>query len=226
MDIDRLSDELAASRDPSIKYIIANSLILDSRPGNRPWQWVPYSGSNPHTKHLHLSVMDNPSCDDTRPWNLPMLGGRPVPAPPPAPGGIEDMALDTTFTDAFGNRQTIESWMKDVAKKVNDLHYPAVAPGSVPSRIPGDRNRTTVYDMIKDNTSWTNQTLGRVIALQAANGVDPAAVAEALRPVVADVVGPVIEASVTAALGADNQAQADAIVAEIAQRLTEGGDDA
>lgn len=41
VDIDRLTDELAASRDVriKIKYIIANGMILDSRPGNRPWQW-------------------------------------------------------------------------------------------------------------------------------------------------------------------------------------------
>lgn len=225
VDIDRLSDELAASRDPRIKYIIANRLILDSRAGNRPWQWVRYTGSNPHTKHLHLSVMDNASCDDTRPWNLPMLGGTSAPPPsaPAAPGGIEDMALDTQFKDSFGNTQTVQSFMTEVMRKLNDLHYPAVAPGSVASRIPGDRNTTNVFDMIKDNTSWTNQTLGRVIALQAAGGnPDPQAMADALRPVLADVVGPVVKESVTAALGADNQAQAEAIVSEISHRLAEG----
>lgn len=74
LDIDAFTDELAASRDPRIKYIIANSLILDSRPGENPWTWMPYHGSNPHTSHLHLSVMDNPICDDASPWNLPSLG--------------------------------------------------------------------------------------------------------------------------------------------------------
>lgn len=135
------------------------------------------------------------------------------------------MALDTRFTDSFGNTQTVQSFMTEVMRKINDLHYPAVAPGSVASRIPGDRNTTNVFDMIKESTSWTNQTLGRVIALQAAGGnPDPQAMADALRPVVADVVGPVVEDSVTAALGADNQAQADAIVSEISHRLAEGAD--
>jgi murein L,D-transpeptidase YcbB/YkuD len=27
----------------------------------------------PHRKHLHLSVMNNASCDDPSPWNLPMF---------------------------------------------------------------------------------------------------------------------------------------------------------
>ena len=77
VDIDRLTDELAASRDPRIKYIIANGLILDSRPQYNPWRWVKYNGPNPHTRHFHLSVMPNPSCDDPRPWNLPSLKPNP-----------------------------------------------------------------------------------------------------------------------------------------------------
>lgn len=106
VDINRLSDELAASRDPRIKYVIANRLILDSRPGNNPWRWVPYYGSNPHTKHLHLSVMDNPSCDDTRPWNLPMLGGA-APAPE-----VPDVELNTTFTSAWGKPLSYGDYLK------------------------------------------------------------------------------------------------------------------
>lgn len=73
MDIDKITDQLAASRDPRIKYIIANGYILDSRPGNNPWKWVTYRGSNAHRKHFHLSVMNSPICDDTRLWNLPLF---------------------------------------------------------------------------------------------------------------------------------------------------------
>src|SRR4051812_1140490 len=75
VDIARFSDELAASRDSRIKYIIARGKILDSRLQFNPWKWVDYHGSNPHDHHLHLSVMDNSLCDSTRPWNLPMLTG-------------------------------------------------------------------------------------------------------------------------------------------------------
>ncbi|MEW1656725.1 hypothetical protein [Streptomyces sp. NPDC093707] len=74
VDINRITDELAAGRDPRIKYIIANRLILDTRPEFNPWKWMPYKGSNPHTKHFHLSVVADPACDDPRPWNLPVLG--------------------------------------------------------------------------------------------------------------------------------------------------------
>lgn len=71
-DIDRLSDELAASRDPRIRYIIANGLILFGEgQQQRPWQWFAYHGSSPHTKHLHLSVVADARADDARPWDLP-----------------------------------------------------------------------------------------------------------------------------------------------------------
>ena len=66
VDIDRLSDALIASRDPRIKYVIANGLIADSRHG---WVWQPYSGINSHTKHLHLSIVASPICNDKRPWS-------------------------------------------------------------------------------------------------------------------------------------------------------------
>jgi hypothetical protein len=72
-DMDKLSDQLAAGRDRRIKYVIFNRLILDSRPGQNPWKWLPYKGTDSHTGHLHLSVMDNSSCDDPTAWKLPML---------------------------------------------------------------------------------------------------------------------------------------------------------
>lgn len=88
-DIDRFTDELVASGDPRIKYIIANRLIFDFRKQFNPgWQWLPYFGSNPHTSHVHLSVVASPLCDSTALWNIPMLGVGQVPPPvilPPAP---------------------------------------------------------------------------------------------------------------------------------------------
>ncbi len=80
-DIDRFTDELQASRDNRIKYVIANSLIMDTRPQFNPWQWVRYTGSNPHTSHVHISVVASGLCDDPRPWNIPMLGGASTPPP-------------------------------------------------------------------------------------------------------------------------------------------------
>lgn len=87
LDMDALSDQLQASRDRRIKYVIFNRWIMDGRPQFNPWKWARYTGSNPHTKHMHVSVMASPLCDDVSLWNLPMLGttAPPVVAPPPSP---------------------------------------------------------------------------------------------------------------------------------------------
>jgi len=82
LDCQRLANELVASRDPRIKYIIWNNRIIESS-GNSAWQWKSYSGSNPHEQHLHLSVVALLASDNTR-WNLPMFSGS---APARQPGG-------------------------------------------------------------------------------------------------------------------------------------------
>lgn len=63
LDCHWLAAQLVASGDPRIKYVIWDRRI---------WQgsWQPYSGINPHTKHLHLSVVAGAAADTTTPWNL------------------------------------------------------------------------------------------------------------------------------------------------------------
>jgi hypothetical protein len=53
-DMSLVAESLRASRDPRIKYLIFNKRIFSA--SNTPWTWRVYTGSNPHTKHLHLSV--------------------------------------------------------------------------------------------------------------------------------------------------------------------------
>lgn len=92
------------------------------------------------------------------------LGGS---APAAAPGGIESMALDTQWMDSYGNRQTVESFMSDIQRKVNDVHWPMVGPGALASRIPGDENTTNLRDAIMDSTSWQAQALGAIAGYRA-----------------------------------------------------------
>lgn len=66
-DIDLITDELVASRDPRISYLIANSLITGPSYG---WVWDPYDGTDPHTNHFHLSVVADERADDPRPWSI------------------------------------------------------------------------------------------------------------------------------------------------------------
>jgi hypothetical protein len=131
-DINRLSDELAASRDPRIKFMIANALIMDTRPGFSPWRWVPYRGSNKHTSHLHLSVMDNSLCEDPRLWDLPMLGGRgtfPVPLPPSGNhGSIPDIEVGDRGPLVLKLQQWLNRMFPAYSKLVADgIYGPATA---------------------------------------------------------------------------------------------------
>lgn len=60
-------DELLAARDPRIKYMIFNRRIVSST--IEPWKPRLYSGSNAHTKHIHISVSADPNLyDDGSPW--------------------------------------------------------------------------------------------------------------------------------------------------------------
>lgn len=86
-DCQKLADALVTSGDPRIKYIIWNRRIWERSTG-----WKPYSGVNPHTKHLHLSVVTSGLADATTPWNLPGLSTTPAPPAPKPP--VEDDMTD------------------------------------------------------------------------------------------------------------------------------------
>lgn len=65
----KLANALVASRDPRIKYIIWNRQICSSTVA--PWTWRKYTGTNPHTAHVHISVNSTKNLyDDNRDWNV------------------------------------------------------------------------------------------------------------------------------------------------------------
>jgi hypothetical protein len=72
------AEQLRLSRDPRIRYIISNGRITGPSYG---WTWHPYSGSDPHKNHAHVSVVDTQALfDDTsRAWRIKL----PVAAKPP-----------------------------------------------------------------------------------------------------------------------------------------------
>lgn len=84
-DMHVVSEALRRSGDPRRKYLIWNRRIASSIAG---WAWRPYSGSNPHTKHMHLSVQPTKSLyDNTGAWSIaPKPKPEPKPEPLPRPG--------------------------------------------------------------------------------------------------------------------------------------------
>lgn len=69
IDSEKLAEALLATRDPRIKYVISNNKIASGSAGPSPWQWRKYTGSNPHNKHVHISVLAN-KADEDKQWDL------------------------------------------------------------------------------------------------------------------------------------------------------------
>ena len=65
---------VVARHDHRIKYVISNRMIAKSYAsrGYAPWEWQPYTGSNPHTFHAHFSVHNTTAArSDKSLWWLP-----------------------------------------------------------------------------------------------------------------------------------------------------------
>lgn len=63
------AEMLRHNRDDRIKYVISNRKIFSAT--QDAWNWRPYSGSNPHDHHVHISVReDKGHYDNIRPWTL------------------------------------------------------------------------------------------------------------------------------------------------------------
>lgn len=90
-DAGQLAEALLASRDNRIKYIISNRRIASGAGGPSPWVWRNYRGSNPHARHVHVSVA-NPTqlYDDPRPWSA---AGASVSQPAAASGSAVELRV-------------------------------------------------------------------------------------------------------------------------------------
>lgn len=76
-DVSLITEEIRLSEDSRIKYVIYNRQIFSSYTNNGipPWTWRPYSGSNPHVKHAHFSVLGDPSkYNDESQWIIQQTG--------------------------------------------------------------------------------------------------------------------------------------------------------
>lgn len=71
-DAGKLAAQLVASRDRRILYVIWNRRIARSypKPGIPAWTWAAYAGSDPHTNHVHLSVVPDSRANNTNPWRI------------------------------------------------------------------------------------------------------------------------------------------------------------
>lgn len=69
MDGGAITEALRRSRDSRIAYVIFNGRIFSST--TAPWTWRPYSGSDRHDTHFHVSTVHSAGADNAAPWALP-----------------------------------------------------------------------------------------------------------------------------------------------------------
>ncbi len=75
-----VAEAVRLSSDPRIKYVIHERRIFSSynHPNGAPFTWRSYSGSNPHSSHVHVSVY-RINQNDTTPWDIGDGQGSPPP---------------------------------------------------------------------------------------------------------------------------------------------------
>lgn len=120
VDAGKLAEAVLKSRDPRIKYVISNRRICSGDGGPSPWVWRKYTGSNPHTKHMHLSVnSDKKRYDSKAEWSIDFP--KPKPKTPPE----EKPLVKSKIAQASATVATVEagdaiSTANDVLSKIAD----------------------------------------------------------------------------------------------------------
>ncbi|RJQ68159.1 peptidoglycan-binding protein [Pseudonocardiaceae bacterium YIM PH 21723] len=126
VDMNRFTDEmLEATRNGGeyrLKYQIFRALIMDTRPGQRPFEWTP---SFEHYGHAHFSVLDTRALLDDQPWDLPMLAG----TTKPAEGGfrLRPGAYFGPLTGPVDSHGGATGWERDqvarIQRRLQELGY-------------------------------------------------------------------------------------------------------
>lgn len=63
------AERLRAAQDRRVKYLISNGRWAGPGAPGGGWHWRPYLGSNPHMRHIHISIHSTVAAEtDTRPW--------------------------------------------------------------------------------------------------------------------------------------------------------------
>lgn len=73
LDLKDFAKRLLKSRDPRIRYVIYEGQIFKSYVSatGPAWTWLPYTGPNSHSHHLHLSINRTATArNDMRPWGI------------------------------------------------------------------------------------------------------------------------------------------------------------
>lgn len=92
LDLKGFAEKLRIGRDSRVKYVIYEGRVFKSyaSASGPAWTWLPYSGSNAHSHHLHLSILHTDTArNDLSPWGF----APPEPESQPAPDNEDDMLI-------------------------------------------------------------------------------------------------------------------------------------
>jgi hypothetical protein len=64
------ADLILKKQDRRLRYVISNRRIGSGPAGPSPGVWRPYSGTNPHDHHCHISIVSGPAADVTDAWDI------------------------------------------------------------------------------------------------------------------------------------------------------------
>ncbi len=176
-----------AGTETRVKYVISDRRICS--PMN-DWAWRRYDGSNPHDKHVHVSVESSKSSyDSPRPWGWEAAGKPAAPAKPAPPIGATMTVFDLDDAKQIAPHKFTDS---DVAA-IGDPGLKGKA-GSWSSliRFPPAvaRLRRELADalrVIRGDITSARADIGAVKAQSQANGGQLSNAAEALRHLTAEV---------------------------------------
>lgn len=104
-----LADTLAAARDVRIAYIVFDNRIASLR-SDPPWSWRPYTGTDPHRSHIHVSFT---AAGDYTPAPFPL------PEEPPVP--INGADAKVLWTSPVGNIPGQPGWWQALMARLDAI---------------------------------------------------------------------------------------------------------
>lgn len=133
VDCATLCENLRVRRDSRVKYVIYNRRMFASYDnGTRPpWTWGPYSGSSPHTEHMHVSILPGVR-NDLRSWwgqaqgdpDMTPSESKQLQEAHDALGRLEQSNYPQVFKDILAALQHTQDRLVSIEKKLDDHSHP------------------------------------------------------------------------------------------------------
>jgi|JI10StandDraft_1071094.scaffolds.fasta_scaffold812427_2 hypothetical protein len=117
-DAHALADRLIRVRHPNLKYIISNRRIASAATG---WKWSTYKGTNPHNKHIHISVGVGPDGRSRQPYDNTTRWAITKKETAVSTDALTEYEMDELFKAYFGTKTVPEYARNHKGRPLTDL---------------------------------------------------------------------------------------------------------